>query len=160
MTDVSKLPLAKQTGFNGIGDGVLLATYDPEEEGGSLTLHFRHSPDSDGVEAYEIRRVIDNNTGAVWYTLDGVHHTVATLATVGRFTLPLKDYLSSGPNYREWIPGQTNINHLEAWIFARGDAASAQKLRETFPKIFAPATAPQTPPEPQLQSRSRWRWPF
>lgn len=151
---VSKLALAKITGYGRIGAGTWFATYDPETN--DLCLSFNKGKEA--RETYEIRLAADIRTGATWLTLDGVHHTIESMATVGRFTIPLSNYLGTNScGYQEWIYAEENIKPLSAWLRARCDDASALKLEETFPKLFMPPTEPTQPstPQPTLPARKR-----
>lgn len=139
------------------------ATYDPNAEE-CLKLHF--GPTSASRKADKLRRLVCLDTGAVSYALDGEYLSPEELQAVGCFSIPLSNY-HIGPGYGRWVVGIGNIVPLEAFLSDRGDTTSAQKIRDTFPKVFEPPTPPAIPisqptplPISQSRSRGRWKWPF
>jgi hypothetical protein len=143
---MSALALAKRAGFKSIAGDVWFGLYDPEAR--SITLSFSPKIEDGTVQAYELRLVADPATGAAWVTLDGVHHTIESLGAVGRFAIPLSDYLvRSADGGQFWFYSRSNIEPLATWLEARGDDTSAQRVRDTFPKLFMPPAEPE--PQPQ-----------
>lgn len=152
-TAVGNPEVTKPTKFDGIPGGTWFATYDPGSR--SLELHFNRKL-QETRQFFDIRLVADDVTGATWVHLDGRNCTIEGITAVGRFTIPVTDFLYSRNSYErgQWVYAHKNIEPLEAWLAAFGDTASAQKLREQFPKVFVPP-APEPQPEPQPAETAR-----
>jgi hypothetical protein len=135
------------------------ATYDPKDCG-SLVLHFKHEL-GQNTEVLEVCQARKQETGAQWYTVNGKPHTLENIRAMEPFTVVLSTY-HVGPGYGYWVKGQENINPLEGLFEALGDTASAERLRDTFPRIFAPPAMinPRPVSLPVPQPRKRWYWPF
>lgn len=128
-------------------------TYHPKEK--DLVLHFKRDTGRH-AEVHRISQGYERETGAKWHTIDGVPHTLKNIEAMEPFTVLLSTY-HEGPGYGRYIKGRDNIEPFEALLVAYGDEASAQKLRDNFPKLFAPVTAL---PALQPKARKRWHWPF
>lgn len=91
---------------------------------------------------------IDGANGAKVYILDGMFHTTESVATLGEFSLSATSHRGSDATT---IHGPVNIKAFEKWLTNRGDLASAEVIRDFFPKIFAP-----TVPVQEATKKRRW----